>query len=767
MKHRIVLLLTALLLTIANAMPVLAVPANNNWANREVIAALPFADNEPDVSTATVEATDPQLICRVGTSGVQGGNSVWYSYTTGASAEFLNLSTATSTYDTIVSVYTGSAGSFSLVAGGCNDDGIAAVFQSRINGLRLAPNTAYSIEVSAFTTAAGGTILNFALGAAPQYAVTKTADTNDGVCDADCSLREAVGVSNATPGAIIVPAGNYMLTLAGAGENNNATGDLDVRSGMSLYGAGPGSTQIDANDLDRVLEVDPPTASNRVTFILSGITLTNGTTTSDGGALLLAANSDFLAIENCVISNSISSIINGGGLRSASRGTLWNSVVSGNSASSNGGGISLSGGLDTTFEVRGSTISGNQSLSSSSTGGGGIHSTARLRVINSTISGNSARFSGGGVIATGSGSIVVSSSTIVNNTADADSNGSGTGGGIRLESSSLGSAISNSVIANNTDNNPVPATDCSRSAGTIASSFNHVEAIGTCAFLVGSGDVTGTDPLLDAALGNNGGVSLTHAIQTGSPLIDAGNPAGCTDYLNAALAFDQRGAGFARSVDGNGDMTAVCDKGAVEFLPTLIASPGTPDLAPASDSGQSNTDNNTQVALATFTGSCPLDGTTIALRVDGSPVAPTTLCNAGAYSITLGASAAEGTRAITATASDMINTSAPSAPLQVIFDFTTPAMLTITGPTPPVAPAVTFTGSGAEFNGIEIQLLDGAVPLCIGTASSAPAWTCSTTLSPGTYSPTAVQIDVAGHVSPPSTAFTFTISDQLFADGFE
>src|SRR5215467_757484 len=28
------------------------------------------------------------------------------------------------------------------------------------------------------------------------FTVTKTADTNDGVCDADCSLREAIGAAN-------------------------------------------------------------------------------------------------------------------------------------------------------------------------------------------------------------------------------------------------------------------------------------------------------------------------------------------------------------------------------------------------------------------------------------------------------------------------------------------------------------------------------------------------------------------------------------------
>jgi CSLREA domain-containing protein len=52
---------------------------------------------------------------------------------------------------------------------------------------------------------------------AATFTVTKTADTNDGVCDADCSLREAILAANAAPDAdtITVPAGTYPFTLAG------------------------------------------------------------------------------------------------------------------------------------------------------------------------------------------------------------------------------------------------------------------------------------------------------------------------------------------------------------------------------------------------------------------------------------------------------------------------------------------------------------------------------------------------------------------------
>jgi hypothetical protein len=64
------------------------------------------------------------------------------------------------------------------------------------------------------------------------------------------------------------------------------------------------------------------------------------------------------------------------------------------------------------------------------------------------------------------------------------------------------------------------------------------------------------NPLL-GALANNGGPTLTLALQSGSPAINAGNPSGCSDSLGALLQFDQRG--FFRHSG------ARCDMGAIEY----------------------------------------------------------------------------------------------------------------------------------------------------------------------------------------------------------
>ncbi len=48
------------------------------------------------------------------------------------------------------------------------------------------------------------------------YTVTKTDDTNDGACDSDCSLREAIVAANTNPGADRVVLGSgqtYTLSL--------------------------------------------------------------------------------------------------------------------------------------------------------------------------------------------------------------------------------------------------------------------------------------------------------------------------------------------------------------------------------------------------------------------------------------------------------------------------------------------------------------------------------------------------------------------------
>ena len=124
-----------------------------------------------------------------------------------------------------------------------------------------------------------------ASAAAATLKVNTTADvTTSG--DGSCSLREAIAAAN-SPGAasdcgtadsvsntIALGAGTYTLSIAPAGADDNATGDLNVTgtAPLTIIGAGATATVIDATGLsDRVLSV-----AAGATVTLQGLTITGG-----------------------------------------------------------------------------------------------------------------------------------------------------------------------------------------------------------------------------------------------------------------------------------------------------------------------------------------------------------------------------------------------------------------------------------------------------------------------------------------------------------
>ncbi|MDH3553881.1 MAG: CSLREA domain-containing protein, partial [Gammaproteobacteria bacterium] len=174
------------------------------------------------------------------------------------------------------------------------------------------------------------------LALAANFPVTKTADTNDGSCDADCSLREAIIAANTAGGSdtISVPAGNYLLTRIG-NDDTAINGDLDITDTLTLNGAGAGSTIIDGNSIDRVFHVLVGT-----TVTISDVTIRDGDAGGvDGGGIWNESN---VTLSNVTMSNN--SARDGGAIFSSVNPnslTLDNVTLNGNSATSQGGAIAI------------------------------------------------------------------------------------------------------------------------------------------------------------------------------------------------------------------------------------------------------------------------------------------------------------------------------------------------------------------------------------------------------------------------------------------
>lgn len=145
-----------------------------------------------------------------------------------------------------------------------------------------------------------------ALMAGPAAAIDITVDVlgdplPNGCTPGDCSLREAVTLANslAGPDRILLPATPTLplqLTRAGANENGNATGDLDVLDDLEIIGAGASRTLVVQTTADRLLET---TMGPHQRLLLRGLTLQGGRS-AFGGALRTAS---LLTIEDAAFVN--------------------------------------------------------------------------------------------------------------------------------------------------------------------------------------------------------------------------------------------------------------------------------------------------------------------------------------------------------------------------------------------------------------------------------------------------------------------------------
>ncbi len=303
------------------------------------------------------------------------------------------------------------------------------------------------------------------------------------------------------------------------------------------------------------------------TVSISRVTISNGSVVGEvgsdgnGGGI---RSSGVLTLTDCTISGNQaagSELVggNGGGVFSEGTMTITRCTISNNSAQYNtgssgdqaaisGGGIvNYSGG---SLTITDSTINGNSctvhdafGLNESFGAGGGVSNSnlGSMTIRNCTISGNSTVATGfgtttlGGGIANYGSNLRITSSTIVHNSASGDSEA--LGGGI-YGSPNGSTRTDSSIIALNTAST---GPDFTGGGGLQSMGYNIIGNNADAVISSQPTDQIGTpaapiDPLL-GPLAANGGPTLTHALQAGSPAIDHGDP--------AAPPQDQRGYGRA------------------------------------------------------------------------------------------------------------------------------------------------------------------------------------------------------------------------------
>jgi hypothetical protein len=211
----------------------------------------------------------------------------------------------------------------------------------------------------------------------------------------------------------------------------------------------------------------------------------------------------------------------GGGIANPGGATLsvTNSTVSGNSASFSGGGIyNVSG----TLTVTNSTVSGNSVTGTSGGGGGIFNNGGAVTVTNSTVSGNGATGTsgGGGGIFHFGGTLTVAASTFSGNSASVGGSILGNSGNVNVNATA---AVTNSTFSGNS---------AGRGGGIAADNFNSVTVtnstlsgnsahFGGGIFIFSGGTVSLTDTLLAANTVTLGGANCEKTV--GGTLTDGGH----------------------------------------------------------------------------------------------------------------------------------------------------------------------------------------------------------------------------------------------------
>lgn len=427
---------------------------------------------------------------------------------------------------------------------------------------------------------------------------TVTTNIDEILVDNALSLREAIGMANANPGE-----DEIVFAEDANGSIDLVFGQLSITDSVSIHGNGATHTIINGQHSSRVFDV-----TSSVGFVvLDSVSVTNGQTSGTGES--------------------------GGGIRSLG-GTLIvsNSEITGNATTgpqSHGGGLFAQNG---DISIIASTIAAN-STSGLNSGGSGVRvESGVLSVQNSTVSGNSAGSTSavGGAISVNGGALAVSSSTLVFNSSASTTQ---PGGGIFANNADV--TLINSILAANTN---ATAPDLYRISGTLSiqntlvgsnqgTSLTEAQSPDANGNLIGS-SAAPINPLV-GPLADNGGRTLTHALQATSPAIDRGL---------ASLAFDssdQRGDSYLRIAGVSVDMGSF-ERQALSLRVTTADDENDPTFDPDDLSlREAITLANAYPGLDSITFASSLDGVPLLLTLGELTISDTVRINGAGVDLTV------------------------------------------------------------------------------------------------------------------------------------
>jgi hypothetical protein len=355
-----------------------------------------------------------------------------------------------------------------------------------------------------------------------RYCLTKATSGNDTITFAS-TLQGTIDAESALPSL------NVSVAIEGPGDNPGGLGSrLNVDYGQFFVGS-------------------------TATVAISGLGIYYGVINNVGTLTLSACNMGS-GIQNSGTATVSDCYFGGAGVNNYGTMTISNSSFEGEFGLASG--IANSGMLTVNY----STLSGN--LGGSDAQGGAVFNQGAVTINNSTITGNENGVGGG--IYMGAGTLSINSSTLAGNSAMG-----GDGGGLYIAGGTV--SINNTTFADNQGTggdiynaagpsalnmyDTILADDLNGSVTSLGHNLINNSADGSG---FAATDLLNVNPLL-GPLQDNGGASsggplAQHEVQTmallaGSPAIDAG------DNTNAP-AYDQRGPGFSRIVNGTIDIGA-------------------------------------------------------------------------------------------------------------------------------------------------------------------------------------------------------------------